>query len=457
MLIDFRVKNFKSIGDEVTLSMVASSDSQLCGNLINDPEILGARVPRLLRSALIFGANASGKSNLCQALFYMRRLVVGSASELNPGDDLPGVDPFRLSARLQDEPSEFQVNVAIGEWIYGYGFAATSKQVTRERLTRTKNAPKHKPVELFDRSGPDKDKWEFKSALRRHKKLLQDRTRDNGLILSKAAQESVDELVPLYNWFRNRLNVVNMVNGPLAAELRLAEVCHSGRLQSGILSAVARVADPGVVAVKTESKHHVLSDHLRKLIVAEERLDEKDVPVEFDQAELRLVRQQNDSESTVAFDADAESNGTHRFLALAQLLLDAFKSGQTLVIDELECSLHPNLARLIVDVANDSQLGSQGAQFILSTHDTNLINLAKLRRDQIYLVEKGPDHQTDLFSLYDLPRKPKLDAAAEKRYLAGRFGGVPDLGNLRRAIANALACEGADGEKQAQEKQPEKT
>ena len=111
---------------------------------------------------------------------------------------------------------------------------------------------------------------------------------------------------------------------------------------------------------------------------------------------------------------------------------------------------------MVVEVANDPQLGRKGAQFVFATHDTTLMEFDRLRRDQFIMVEKGPDHQTAVYSLYDLDPKPKLDAAAEKQYLASRFGGVPKLGNLRLAIADALACEEASGKSGVREEEQAK-
>jgi len=445
MLIELRIKNFRSIGVEQHLSFVASKDPALPDNVVRDISIRGANRPSILRSILLYGANASGKSNICQALFYMRACVLRSATDLNEGDDLLGIVPFKLNSQFESGPSLFEVVVSLANGVYRYGFEATASNIEREWLFLTRKEPKSREVTIFERRGANKKEWTFGASFLGGARYLTEHTRPtNCLLLSKGAQESYQQLVPLFDWFRDRLLVVNMANPPARILNEVGTRCQKSPGRKDSFAQLAHVADPTVAAVDIKQEHVIVPQEVYDLLSTQiESSDQRSVelPKEFDTTELTVIRSQNDSPKDVSFDIDEESNGTQRFLAVSALLVEAYRKGQTLVLDELETSLHPLLTRQIVETINDPDLGTNGAQFIIASHDTNLFDFTLLRRDQIFLVQKGPDNQTDAFSVYDLSPKPKGDAAAERQYLNKRFGGVPSLGNLRLALAAALASD----------------
>jgi len=440
MLLEFKIANFRSIGVGQTLSFIASSDPAHPSHVARGEELKAGL--GVLRSLLVYGANASGKSNLCRALFYMRRLVLTSATQLNDGDELRGIEPFILNSSLQTEPTSLEVTVSISGDIYRYGFEASEFEIHREWLYLTRKAAGSREILLFEREGLDKERWHFGPAFKGRTRDLRDRCRaTNCLLLSKASQESYEQLIPLYAWFRDQLRIVNMTNSPKSLVLETARRCHSGVVNTKTLSEMLKVADAGIVEIDTELEHVELTEDVRSKVSA--RNPEASVPKEVDRVRFAMVREQTDTNDKISIDFSEESSGTQRFAAVSGLLLEAFKLGQVLILDELECSLHPMLTRQIWETMNEADLGVNTPQFIVATHDSNLLDFDIVRRDQVFLVEKGSDQQTEVFSLYDLDPRPKSDAAAEKQYLSQRFGGTPRLGNLRLAIASALAADPA--------------
>ena len=446
MLIDFSVRNFRSIGDEVTFSLVASADALLRSNVIEDPTILGPRGPALLKSAILYGGNASGKTSFCQAVACMKRLVEESATGLNEGDPLPGIVPFRLRADLAGGPTRFEARVLLEGAVYRYGFEATRRRIEREWLYVTGAEPRSREVMLFERAGEDKAAWTFGASFRGNREFLRAQTRaSNCLILSKGPQESFAQLTPLYEWFARRLKTFNMASFPAELEQAYAARCQGSDIQKGCVTAFARVADAAVQGASAEIKHFRFPQQILDSLDEADKEEALKLGATLDHHTVFLLRRQTDTGEPVRMSIEDESSGTRRFLVLAGLVAEAFRNGDTVVLDEFEASLHTLLTKDILGAINDLDIPGRAAQFILATHDTNLLDLSALRRDQVFMVEKNAG-QTEIFSLYDLTPTPKTDASLERQYLADRFGGTPKLGNLRLAIADAILG-GEDGER----------
>ena len=434
MLIQFLVGNFRSIKTEQSLSMVASSDKSLSSHLIRTDYRVGGAPLSLLRSALIYGPNASGKSNICGAVKAFRLFVLNSATKLNVGDKIPYIVPFRLSKSTIEMPCTFEITVLLEDVFYRYGCEATESVVVREWLYCRKAITKAPEVLVFERFGDDPDKWRFGPSFRGSKENLRRQTRTNCLLISKAAQDNYDFAMPLYSWFRNGLTTIDMASTSVEEIYRARIRSVQGEIHDTCIRDITRVADQTIIDVEAHVEEEDVPEKMRSVL---QSLG-KESPERFKFPQVTFGRKLDDADEVNRFDIKDESNGTQRFFAIASLLVEAFQKGKTVVIDELECSLHALLTQEIMEVLNDDELGAKGSQFIVATHDTNLLNVEKLRRDQIILVEKGPSANTEFYSLWDVQPKPRGDASLENQYLAGRFGAVPVLGNLRLAIASAM-------------------
>lgn len=424
MLVEFRVKNFRSLRDEQVLSLVASKDKTL-----QDTNIFATHnkaAPNLLRSAVVYGANAGGKSNLIKALQYMRSMVVESATVVQPGQTFM-VQPFRLDDQSSKEPTEFEVTFIQDNVRYQYGFAMTPQRIVSEYLLVYKAS---KPQRWFERhfdiqSG--KDVYDFGPGLKGPKNLWEGATRPNSLFLSMAVQLNSDALRPIFDWFVNRLVIFNEQT-PLTPDVSIQMLKQmEGRKQicDFLIAADISIADIEVVnrKVPAQTVHFDLS--AGKTEVRNEEMEGHELRFSHVTAKGKAV-----------FDSMDESNGTRNLLFLAGPVIDVLKKEQILVIDELDTSLHTLLIRELVRQFHhsDADVNASRAQLIFTTHDTSLLDASNLfRRDQIWFVEKGNDQASSLVSLSEF--SPRKNEALERGYLMGRYGGIPFLkANLGRAV-----------------------
>lgn len=417
MLIEFRVKNFRSLRDEQVLSLVASKDKTL-----QDTHTLGTGLkaaPTLLRSAVVYGANASGKSNLIKALQYMRGVVAESATVIQPGQTF-SVQPFRLNSESASQATEFEITFLLDGVRYQYGFAMTTQRIVSEHLLVYKA---FKPQRWFDRNfDPDagKDVYEFGPGLKGPKNVWEGATRTNALFLSMAVQLNSEVLRPVFDWFINQLVIFNEFSqlnpqisvGMLKQSEKRKELCNF------LTAADISIADINVVTRKVPRQAVHFDLVAGKTEVRSEEAEEH-------QLRFHHVTDQGEAD----FELADESNGTRNLLFLAGPVLDILSRGQTLVIDELDTSLHTLLVRELVRLFHRPELNTGGAQLVFTTHDTSLLDAHGLfRRDQVWFVEKSGEQASKLYGLLDF--SPRKNEALERGYLQGRYGSVPLLNHL---------------------------
>lgn len=421
MLIQFSIANYRSFKAEQTLSMVAGTGRGLEETLADVGDKL-----RLSKVAAVYGANASGKSNLISAFRSMKRFVVESATKLNLGDEIECAMPFKLDQTTLDEPSEFEIVVALPDGIYTYGFTATSQRVQEEWLNHRPYGGKlSRWLQRHWDPSTKRMTWILRGPLEQDTKLLIEKTRDNGLLLSRAAEFNVEGVQALFLWFRRSFGYFDlslppqyllqftahrMNANPTFRERILELMQHADFGISGLLVSEGAPRDLDTQAIS----------ELRKLIG-----DERS-PI----FSVSTIHRNASDESEIQFRLEEESNGTQRFLALAGLILLALDEGDLLVIDELDCSMHPHLARKIVELFQSTRSNPKNAQIVFATHDSSMMDPRLFRRDQIWITEKKTDGSTELFSLFDIAEKPRKNTAFERNYLAGRYGGVPKFGPM---------------------------
>ena len=424
MLVEFRVKNFHSLRDEHALSLVASKDKTLA-----DTHTLGtglAAVPRLLASSVIYGANASGKSNLIKALQYMRGVVLESASILP--DQIFAVQPFRFDAESGKQPSEFEVTFIVDRVRYQYGFAITPQRIMAEHLLVYKA---FKPQRWFERRFDEttgKDVYDFGSGLKGQKNVWENATRPNALFLSMAVQLNSEALRPVFDWFANCLVIFNEIS-PLGQQFTVRMLKQSEerkRICDFLTAADTSIADIEVKTRKVPGQK--LQLHVDP---ADGKLEIDKLGIhaeEVEQFQLQFSHVTDTGQKAV-FDLADESSGTRNLLFLAGPVLDILGKGLTLIVDELDTSLHTHLVRALVGLFHRPEINTGGAQLIFTTHDTSLLDAYGLfRRDQVWFVEKKADQSSTLYSLLDY--SPRKNEALERGYLQGRYGAVPIFSDL---------------------------
>jgi AAA15 family ATPase/GTPase len=413
-LLTFQVTNHRSLRGEQELSFVASASGKEDPRLLH-PEGLNEQV---LPVCAMYGANASGKSNVMEALAFMQQAVVLSQRLWEPTEGVP-IDPFALS----DEPSRrstFVVDIVLGGVRYEYGFSADEQQIQEEWLYAW---PVGRKQEWFSREG---QQFTFNRSLHGENKAIETLTRSNSLFLSAAAQNNHEQLTPLFEWFATRLRI--SANTALPALRRHApwwkQVASEAagndaeRLRTQI-RVLLRAADLGIVDFRVNDELPT-SDG-----------EEGSFPAHKVRRQ-RLSFAHRTGDRAAWLDLEEESTGTQALVGLLPTLLPLLDRGGVLAIDELN-SLHPMLTLALVQIFQDPERNPRGAQLLFNTHDSSLLgNLladpAPLRRDQIWLIEKDNEGASHLYPLTDYT--PRAAENLERGYLQGRYGAVPFLGSF---------------------------
>lgn len=410
MLLEFRIRNYRSIRDEIVISFVASTKDKKMADTHLAPTGIKS-LSHVVRSAVVYGPNASGKSTLLHALHYMRAVVAESATIVQPGQPY-NVQPFRLDTAYTSQPTEFEITFLLGGVRHQYGFRLTPERIVDEWLLVYRTA---KPQQWFSRHYDEKTQssvYEFSAHLTGPRKLWQETTRPNALFLSTAAQLNSELLGPIFRWLVEQPVYFGAGLSPLpdsTTELLQTEMGKRA-VRDFLTSADISISD--VLSVPRQGFH-------QQIMFGPEG-------PKFSREDREILMPQfvhKTEHGSASFELHEESQGTQRLYALAAPVLDVLKNGRLLIVDELDSSLHPLLVRRLVRMFHQPELNPLGAQLLFSTHDTSLLDRTLFRRDQIWFTEKDRDQATRLYPLSDF--SPRETEAWEKGYLIGRYGAVP--------------------------------
>lgn len=431
MLVEFSVGNYRSFKEKATLSMMATNISSQPKSLDENNAFRSSDDLILLTSAAIYGANASGKSNLITALRFMRHLVLTSSSETQVIEQIPA-EPFLLNVEKRTQPSSFEIVFLIDGVQHRYGFEATSERVVSEWLYKLGSL---REQTLFER---DNDTIKVNTRNFREGRGLEVRTRPNALFLSVVAQFNGAVSIEILKWF-GKLSINTGVSDKgdmIAALYHFEESPHRK-----IIEQLIKRLDVGIDGLDFEripatiprNLPNEVAQQLKKVIDA---LSKDGSPVENPRIKTHHTVFDADGQSTdrIVFDLEEhESAGTQRLFVLAHPLVRALNEGAILVIDELDARIHPNLVLDIIRLFNSKETNPRHAQLIFTTHNTNLLSAQLFRRDQIWFVEKSRLGASELYSLVEYRVDGKIvrnDASFEKDYIAGRYGAIPFLSDL---------------------------
>lgn len=423
MLIEFRVENHRSLRDEQVLTMeagrVGDEDDPRPRSVPGNPD-------KLLPAAVLYGANASGKSNVLSALAFMRDAVLFSHRLWSPEEGVPR-EPFAWGAK-RAEPSLFEVTLLLDAVRYQYGFVASDESFSEEWLFAWPNGKKQV---WFERDG---SVFEFGEHLKGENRLIRKLTRANALFLSSAAQNKHDQLMRVYSWFANLRSRVPP-SSPYSRFSRESDFLLVARMLEND-AAGSQQSPPFPLEPSADSWQDAFRSLLKSadMGIVDWRVDGnrvQDGPRASRFPRFQLKHQSTSGDAWLPL--EEESRGTQALFWLAPLILRAIQRGATILVDELDASMHPSLAQAIVRQFNDPATNPRNAQLLFTTHDTNLLGTttgdAALRRDQVWLTEKDAEGATVLYPLTDF--KPRKAENLERGYLQGRYGAIPFLGDLR--------------------------
>jgi hypothetical protein len=361
----------------------------------------------------MYGANASGKTNVLRGLQFMARAVAQSQTVWTPDQPIPR-QAFAFDDDSKSASSLFEVFVALDGNTYQYGFELNDQRVESEWLFTFPNVKRQL---LFERKT---ETYRFGKNLTGENKAIQSLTRPNSLFLSAAAQNNHKVLTPLYQWFTQRVVVLRGDRSELTD--RTAQLLRGESVKKFVAS-VMKLADLGVQSVDLEELEPDV--RIKKLADLLKTLPLEDSVAFEDPGKILKVYTQHRGTRTdlVRLALEEESRGTIAVFGLLGPFLHAVVNGHVLCVDELDASLHPILAKSLIRIFYHGLEQKPGAQLIFNTHDTNLLDTTLLRRDQIYFAEKNEKGATAIYPLTDF--RPRKNENLESGYLQGRCGAIP--------------------------------
>lgn len=435
MLIQFSVKNFRTFKEKATLSLIASNydkDTRETENISNS----NAFNLKILKSAVIYGANASGKSKFIEALMFLKRFAINSSKESQKGEEID-VEPFRLNNESENQPSEFEVIFLFKKEMFRYGFEVDKQKIVSEWLY---HKPKTKEVELFYR-----DFQNFETHARNFPKgatlVREGLIRNNALLLSVAAQFNDKTCENVIEWFKNLKTISGLkeegYQGYTMGQTKNPK--HKERILELLKAADLGIQDIELEMLDLSKLPKDMPKELREMILKKSKEDDTEYFSDILTAHKQFDNEKNNIGMINFSLDDDESFGTRKFFALTGPVLDAIENGYTLVVDELDSKLHPNLVCKIVSLFNSKTLNPKNAQLVFNTHDTNLLSSGLFRKDQVWFTEKDKYGEAKLYSLADFTSdKVRKKEPFEDNYIRGKYGAVPFLGFFDNLIHKNL-------------------
>lgn len=424
MLLQFTVKNYKVFGDEVKLNMIANADdTREDDNIILLPKFN----LRILKSAVIYGANASGKSKLVEAMQFMRDFIWFSA-ETQSNRKINTV-PFRLSTATEKAPSLFEIVFILDNDMYRYGFEVTTEKVVSEWLY---HRPKTKEIEIFYRQEQD---FEIHKSFKISDLIEKKRIKPNSLLLSKADVENDELATKITSFITINFNIISGLHDK--QNFLYSFYWLQNLKDKKVLLDFFKSADLGIesLIINEEELNNRTFKEETDYLPSGEKFTTK-ISYDYILETVWTLRNKYDENGNILGTEtftlnDDESAGTQKYFALAGPILEALEKGTTLIIDELDAKLHPSLVHKIVEIFNSKTANPTNAQLIFNTHDTNLLSCGIFRRDQIWFVEKNKFGSADLYALSSFKTDTvRKNDNFEKNYVEGRYGAIPYLGDF---------------------------
>ncbi|MFA6937607.1 MAG: ATP-binding protein [Treponema sp.] len=407
MLLEMKFSNFFSIKDEVCIDFKAATINTKKSKELSD-NIFKANGETLLKVQGLFGPNASGKSSILKAASFCRQLVLDS--HLNNEGAVFNFIPFKFDG-YSEKPSSFFIDFVTGGVEYEYSFTLTRKKIISEELYYY---PGKRKANIFTRNeDAGKSKSEVYSFIDGQFVKPMDVAQSTGrntLFISRASQMDRDLAKKIYNYFREDLLIgLPMLTGKYALSLF--------KENKELILQALKMADSDITNIDVKIEKAVMPAFTNIPSLEQQN---SNVPM-MQQIDVIKFYTSHKRNPDIKFELQSEeSAGTKQIFNLLLILLDVCKKGKTLFIDEFDASLHTELAQFIIDMVNSSE----SAQFLFTSHNTNLLDVQKLRRDQILFTNKKDDGSTEVYSLFDF-KDFRENMDAEKCYLQGRFDAIP--------------------------------
>ncbi len=416
MLVQFSVKNFMSFKEKQDFSMEAGIGDENPDNIIN----INESNERVLKTTALYGANASGKTNLIKA-FSVAIMMIRLSNNRQPGEKLLQMEPFAFDENTKKEPCEFEFIFYTNNNKYVYGFKADKNKIHEEYLYQYFSA---KATRIFERIG---ENYKFLQADETKLNAIKNQNLENKLFLSTATTWNYEKTRAPYLWFANMIDTYiggNELN-PFSIEAYNNDDANES-LKKFTLKLLEEadiiIKDYNIEIEETEMDVRMIMQ-LKNMNIPSNVITPKTSVIKSITMSHEII-DENGNTKIYNLDLISESSGTKIVFAMALILKEVFEKGKILIIDEIERSLHPSLVEMIIKFFHSIEINKSNAQLIFNTHDTNLLSLDLFRRDQIWFAEKDPKKgATELYPLDDFSVRKTENI--QKGYLNGRYGAIP--------------------------------
>lgn len=428
MLLRFGVSNHYSIRGYQEISLVASSAiKDRAADLLSVPN----RSEKVVPAAVIYGANGSGKTNLLDALGFLRKAVILSHKSGDADSPIP-VSPFRLDDVSESEPTTLDCDFILNDVRFSFGVSLSKKRVHEEYLYAY---PKGRAQKWYHRHN---DEIEFGRSLNGKNQTTFSITRSNSLFLSTASASNHEQLSHVFSYFKDR--IIDYDEVPRFGQGCYKDLGEDKSKKARVLR-LLQCADISVVGISSEPKEdRIIDNELEKDFdeLLEKHLGGRSSEVKEQIKAMERVQDihllhKGAKGRSYPLSIGLESRGTQTFLNLLAPVLSALNEGQLLIVDELDTSLHSLLSQQLLSLFNNKTSNRNNAQLLFTTHDTNLLSAKCIRRDQVWFTEKSNDGETKVFPLTEFETRNSDDL--EKGYLQGIFGAIPIVGHLESSVS----------------------
>ncbi len=431
MLIDFTIENFRSIKEPTTLSAIAQSHQgrTVSGeskrrDIKSDDEIAEPFIPAgqkfgLLPVIGIFGANASGKTNVIEALDFLLRFVIFPKSDSSNFNRLSYFTPFRLDSKTAKMPTRFELRVLRKNNIFIYTLILDRSRILQEKLNYIPSTSKKMQTRsLYNRvwdAEANKYEWKNGQDFGNTYKKFQNSLKEDSLFLSFLVSSfNIEVIEPFASWFEFYWSGINHEHEHVDRDYAAFLLKEDSPEMMKTVSNIIKQFDTGIQGIEIEKLESSGEDDNNFNVWVWHKTDKEPV---------RWLMQ------------EAESLGTRKLFNLATTMLDCFRHGRLMVVDEFGSIIHPNITRAIIKLFQNKEFNHANAQLIFTSHDNTLQRKNLMRRDQIWFTQKRKDGSTELYPLSDF--SPRGDLAIDKAYLDGRFGAIPIIPNEKDLLSLA--------------------
>lgn len=441
MVLELSITNFRSFKERQVFSMLGSEkERERINEFSTVKEYPGLK---FVRTSVVFGPNNSGKSNIIKAFLALRWLVVNS-HKLDVNEQLEPNEYFAFSLQTQKQPTVFEIDfIAKDNVRYLLNVKFNSKKVLLEELYALRISPQGKLTKRKCYVRKAGKPIEYGDGFKGARKTVENRLLENMLFISKAVKENNVQLRPVFEFFQQDLNIIDLSDGYIEFQTRYfgkisMEKDGSNKLET--LNKAVRDIDSGILFLEV-AKGSKLPDNFKIRESENDDLNEsekqaRDRLLDTLKHEIKATHRLFDKKKevgTASLPLGEESEGTRKFIAIYTKLIDLISNGGVFIADELQRSLHPILVQALIQLMENKENNPKNAQIIFTTHDTTLFDI--LDRDQINILRKNMYGSTELYSISDI-KGLRNDVPLQKWYLSGKLSGIPNINihNLNQSI-----------------------